>query len=61
VYRQKLSAAGFVKIDVEPTRIYRVEDAKEFLAANGLNAAVIGPEIDGKFLSAFVRAEKPAG
>jgi len=50
-----------VKIDVEPTRIYRVEDAKEFLAANGLNAAVIGPEIDGKFLSAFVRAEKPAG
>jgi ubiquinone/menaquinone biosynthesis C-methylase UbiE len=60
LYREKLSAAGFVKIDVEPTRIYRVEDAKEFLAASGLNAAVIGPEIDGKFLSAFVRAEKPA-
>jgi len=45
---------------VAPTRIYRVEDAKGFLAASGLDAAVIGPEVDGKFLSAFVRAEKPA-
>ena len=49
-----------MKIDVEPTRVYGVEDAKEFLAASGLDAAVIGPEIDGKFLSAFVRAQKPA-
>ena len=60
VYREKLAAAGFAKIEVEPTRIYRVEDAREFLAASGLDAAVVGPEIDGKFLSAFVRAEKPA-
>ncbi len=60
VYREKLAEAGFAKINVAPTRIYRVEDAKEFLAASGLDAAVIGPEVDGKFLSAFVRAEKPA-
>jgi hypothetical protein len=50
-----------VKIGVEPTRVYGVADAKEFLAASGLDAAVIGPQIDGKFLSVFVRAEKPAG
>jgi arsenite methyltransferase len=61
VYCDKLAAAGFVKVSVEPTRIYRVEDAKAFLAASGLDAAVIGPEVDGKFLSAFVRAERPAG
>jgi len=59
VYRQKLAAAGFVDIDVEPTRIYRAEDAKAFLAANGLDAKAVGAEVDGKFLSAFVRAAKP--
>ena len=61
VYRQKLALAGFVNIDVEPTRIYRVEDAKDFLTASGLDAATLGPQVDGKFMSAFVRAEKPAG
>jgi arsenite methyltransferase len=60
VYRQKLALAGFVNIDVEPTRIYRVEDAKDFLTASGLDAATLGPQVDGKFMSAFVRAEKPA-
>jgi SAM-dependent methyltransferase len=59
VYRRKLAAAGFVDIDVEPTRIYRAEDAKAFLAANGLDAKAVGAEVDGKFLSAFVRAAKP--
>ncbi len=59
VYREKLSAAGFVKIDVEPTRLYGVEDAREFMAANGLDPAIIGPQVNGKFMSAFVRAEKP--
>jgi arsenite methyltransferase len=59
-YRVKLAAAGFADIDVEPTRIYRAEDAKEFLSANGLDPAVVGAEVDGKFLSAFVRATKPA-
>jgi arsenite methyltransferase len=60
VYRDKLAAAGFVDIEVEPTRIYGVEDARDFLDASGLDAAVIGPEVDGKFLSAFIRATKPA-
>jgi SAM-dependent methyltransferase len=59
VYRQKLAAAGFVDIDVEPTRIYRAEDAEEFLATSGLDPAAIA-EADGKFFSAFIRAAKPA-
>ena len=59
-YRNKLSAAGFEQIDIEPTRIYRVEDAREFLSAAGIDAAAIAPQVDGKFMSAFVRAIKPA-
>jgi SAM-dependent methyltransferase len=58
-YRNKLSAAGFEQVDIEPTRIYRVEDAREFLSAAGIDAATIAPQIDGKFISAFVRAVKP--
>jgi arsenite methyltransferase len=61
VYRDKLADAGFMAIDVEPTRIYRMEDAKDFLAARGLDAATLGPKVDGKFMSAFVRARKPSG
>ncbi|HVN43556.1 MAG TPA: arsenite methyltransferase [Steroidobacteraceae bacterium] len=60
VYREKLANVGFGDIDVEPTRVYRVEDAKEFIAASGLDAAALAPRVDGKFLSAFVRARKPA-
>jgi arsenite methyltransferase len=59
-YRNKLSAAGFEQIDIEPTRVYRPEDALEFLSAEGLDLDTIGPEVDGKFMSAFVRAVKPA-
>jgi len=59
VYRDKLAAAGFVDVDVEPTRIYRAEDAQEFLSASGLDVGSIGPEVDGRFLSAFIRATKP--
>jgi len=59
-YREKLARAGFTSIDVEPTRVYKVEEAREFLEAAGLDAAVVGPQIDGKFISAFVRASKPA-
>jgi arsenite methyltransferase len=59
-YRAKLAEAGFEQIDVEPTRIYRAEDALSFLADHGLDAKIIGPEVDGKFMSAFVRATKPA-
>ncbi len=61
VYRDKLAAAGFTAIDVEPTRVYRVDDAKEFIAASGLDAAALAPRVDGKFMSAFVRARKPSG
>jgi arsenite methyltransferase len=59
-YREKLARAGFNSIDVEPTRVYKVEEAREFLEAAGLDAAIVGPQIDGKFISAFVRATKPA-
>jgi arsenite methyltransferase len=58
-YRDKLGAAGFENIEVEPTRIYRVEDAREFLSEKGLDVDALAPQIDGKFLSAFVRASKP--
>lgn len=59
-YRKKLAAAGFVHVDLEPTRIYRVEDAREFLAGAGVDVDAIAPLVDGKFMSAFVRAVKPA-
>src|SRR5271156_4163303 len=59
-YRKKLSAAGFVDIEVEPTRVYRVEDAREFLSGQGLDVDALAPQVDGKFLSAFIRAVKPA-
>src|ERR1700681_578279 len=58
-YRDKLAAAGFEQIDVEPTRIYRVEDAREFLSGKGIDVDAIAPQVDGKFMSAFVRAVKP--
>jgi arsenite methyltransferase len=59
-YRDKLAAAGFEHIEVEPTRIYRAEDAREFLAGQGIDVEVIAPQVDGKFMSAFIRAAKPA-
>jgi SAM-dependent methyltransferase len=58
-YRAKLAKAGFEAIDVEPTRVYRVDDAREFLDREGIDAAAIAPVVDGKFMSAFVRARKP--
>jgi arsenite methyltransferase len=59
-YREKLTKAGFETIDVEPTRVYRVEDARDFLAGSGIDAEAIAPQVDGKFMSAFIRARKPA-
>jgi len=59
-YRARLAKAGFEAIDVEPTRIYRTEDAQEFLDREGIDAKAIAPVVDGKFMSAFVRARKPA-
>lgn len=58
-YRSKLASAGFENIEVEPTRIYHVEDAREFLAGQGVDVDAIAPEVEGKFMSAFVRAVKP--
>ena len=59
-YVSKLSAAGFADVSVEPTRIYRVDEAREFLASAGIDIASIEAEVDGKFRSAFIRATKPA-
>ena len=57
-YRAKLAAAGFTNVVVEPTRVYRAEDAKAFLQQGGLDDALLS-KVDGRFMSAFVRAEKP--
>jgi arsenite methyltransferase len=59
-YRAKLAAAGFDQIEIEPTRVYNVEDAREFLTEKGLDADAIAPQVNGKFMSAFVRASKPS-
>ena len=59
-YRTKLASAGFEKIEIEPTRVYRVEDAREFLSGQNIDVDAIAPLVDGKIMSAFVRAVKPA-
>jgi arsenite methyltransferase len=59
-YKAKLATAGFEHIDIEPTRIYRVEDARAFLSGQGIDVDAIAPQVDGKFMSAFIRAQKPA-
>ena len=58
-YRTKLKASGFEAIGIEPIRVYRVEDAREFLSGKGLDVDTIAESVDGKFMSAFVRATKP--
>jgi SAM-dependent methyltransferase len=58
-YRAKLNAAGFEAITVEPTRVYHVEDAREFLSGKGVDVNAIAALVDGKFMSAFIRASKP--
>jgi arsenite methyltransferase len=59
-YRSKLGATGFEQIEIEPTRVHRVEDAREMLAEAGIDVDAITTQVDGKFMSAFVRAVKPA-
>jgi ubiquinone/menaquinone biosynthesis C-methylase UbiE len=59
-YVEKLTAAGFDGIDIEPTRVYSIEDARQFLSGEGLDVDAIAPQVEGKFMSAFVRATKPA-
>ena len=59
-YRTKLSAAGFQGIDIEPTRVYNIEDARTFLSAEGIDVDSIAAQVDGRFMSAFIHATKPA-
>ena len=58
-YRARLVTAGFADVSFEPTRVYNVEDARQFLTEAGVDVDVIAPEVDCKFLSAFIRAVKP--
>src|SRR2546426_7749582 len=57
-YGTKLREAGFTNISLEPTRIYRIEDARTFLSGRGIDVGRIAPEVDGRFMSAFIRATK---
>jgi arsenite methyltransferase len=59
-YVSKLAEAGFDSIDIEPTRVYSIEDARQFLAGEEIDVDVIAPQVEGKFMSAFIRALKPA-
>ena len=59
-YRAKLEAVGFESVELEPTRIYDIEDARVFLTEAGIAVDEIAPLVEGKFLSAFIRATKPA-
>ena len=58
-YAAKLQAAGFADVDVEPWRIYKIDDARAFLAESGVDVDRIAPEVKDRFASAFVRARKP--
>ena len=59
-YAAKLAAAGFADVEVEPWRVYNVEDARAFLTETGLDVDTIAPQVKDTFASAFVRARKPA-
>jgi arsenite methyltransferase len=59
-YLSKLAKAGFEVVSIEPTRIYRAEDARGLLSGEGIDVDAIAPLVDGKFMSAFVRAKKPS-
>jgi arsenite methyltransferase len=58
-YRTKLAAAGFEGIEVEPTRVYKIEDARQFLAGKGIDVESVAAQVEDKFASAFIRAKKP--
>ena len=60
-YIARLQRAGFDEVSVEPTRVYKLEDAREFLSGHGLDVDAIAPLVDGRFFSGFVRARKPVG
>ena len=58
-YVAKLAKAGFESIDIEPTRVYNIEEARQFLTGEGINVNAIVPQVEGKFMGAFIRAVKP--
>jgi arsenite methyltransferase len=58
-YVKKLAWAGFEAIDIEPTRVYTLDDARQFLAGEGLDVDAIGKQVEGRFMGTFIRAEKP--
>src|SRR3984957_6939329 len=58
-YIGKLAKAGFDDIDIEPTRVYSIEDARQFLTGEGIDVDAIAAQIQNKFMSAFIRAVKP--
>ncbi len=58
-YVKKLKQAGFEGISIEPTRVYDIEDARSFLGGKGVNVDAVAPQVEGKFISGFVRAVKP--
>ena len=60
-YRDKLTKAGFASIEIEPTRIYEIEDARQFLTGQGIDVDAIAPLVAGKFMGAFIRATKRGG
>ena len=59
-YLIKLARAGFEGIEIEPTRIYNAADARAFLSGQGIDVDAMAPQVEGKFMSAFIRATKPA-
>jgi arsenite methyltransferase len=58
-YRMRLAGAGFEAICIEPTRVYNIEDAREFLTSKDIDVDAVAPAVEGRFMSAFVRAQKP--
>ena len=58
-YHTKLLAVGFENVEIEPTRVYNIGDARSFLSAAGVNVDEMAPQVEGKFLSVFIRATKP--
>jgi ubiquinone/menaquinone biosynthesis C-methylase UbiE len=59
-YVRTLAKAGFESIDIEPTRVYNIEDARQFLNSKGIDVDAIAPHVEAKFISAFIRAVKPS-
>jgi arsenite methyltransferase len=59
-YVARLQRAGFEEVSIEPTRVYRVDDAREFLSGHGFDVDAIAPLVDGRFFSGFIRGQKPA-